>query len=113
MSEYIPDVWVIVEIAGNKVVDSPYHRVLAGWSGGYTGSDVWKMNSGITRIVEHENHYSIYGTTGSVYQCNKGCERFNSYTSSIFASFTEQNSEDIAMTHLNMRDILSRYLVEV
>jgi hypothetical protein len=110
MSEYNPDVWVIVEIAGTKVDDSPYHRVLAGWYGGYAGADVWKMNSGITHIIEHNDYYSIYGTTGSVYQCPKQLERFSMYTSSIFANFAAQNCEEMSITHVKMGDIISRYL---
>lgn len=109
MSEYHPDVWVIVELAGTKVEGSPYHRVLAGWIGGYTGSDVWKMNSGITHIIEHDTHYSIYGTTKSVYQCHKQAERFNNYTHSIFTGFAAQNGDEISITHVNMSDIINRY----
>ena len=112
MSEYNPDVWVIVELAGTKVTeyDGRYHRVLAGWYGGYGGGDSWKMNSGIRRIVDKGNHYEVHGDSGSVYNCYKEIERFSGYTASIYRSFTEQNCEAISVKQVEMKDILEKYL---
>lgn len=44
---YTPDNWVVIKFGGSD----PHYRVLAGWSGGYTTGDSWRMNSG---IVQHE-----------------------------------------------------------
>ena len=46
MSDYSPDRWVVVKIVTAK---ERLYKVFASWSGGYGGSDSWKMNSGITR----------------------------------------------------------------
>ena len=46
MSDYTPDRWVIVKIVTPK---ERLYKVFASWSGGYNGSDSWKMNSGITQ----------------------------------------------------------------
>lgn len=112
MSQYTPDVWVIVELSGNKVQerDGRYHRILAGWYGGYLGSDSWKMNSGITRIIDKGNYYEIHGHSGSIYNCGKEIERFSGYTQSIYQSFTEQNSDEISVKQVEMKDILEQYL---
>ena len=68
---YTPDNWVIIKFKG----DDPHYRVIAGWSGGYTTGDSWRMNSGITKVEETEDSYLFYGSTGSCYKCGK-----NSYT---------------------------------
>jgi hypothetical protein len=64
---YTTDNWVILKIKG----DDPHYRVLAGWSGGYTTGDSWRMNSGITKVEETENSYLFYGSSGSCYKCRK------------------------------------------
>lgn len=71
MSEiYYPDNWAIIKVDG----DDPHYRVLAGWSGGYTTGDSWRMNSG---IVSHEfdgDSWYFYGSSGSCYKC--GCSSY-------------------------------------
>lgn len=65
--EYTPDNWVILKIKG----DDPHYRILAGWSGGYTTGDSWRMNSGITRVEEDKEYFHFYGSSGSCYHCHK------------------------------------------
>lgn len=67
MSRYEPDNWVIIKISGSD----PHYKVLVGWSGGYLSDDSWRMNSGITSVVETETHYDFYGSSGSCYHCHK------------------------------------------
>ena len=64
---YIPDNWVIIKIKG----EDPHYRVLAGWSGGYTTDDSWRMNSGITKVEFRHDQYIFYGSSGSQYICHK------------------------------------------
>lgn len=66
--EYIPDNWVIIRIQHQG---ETYHKVLAGWTGSYTSGDSWRMNSGITKVVEEPLHWLFHGVSGSVYRCNK------------------------------------------
>ena len=65
---YTPDNWVIIKC--NDGVD-PHYRVLAGWSGGYTTGNSWRMNSGITEVNETDEYYYFKGSTGSEYRCGK------------------------------------------
>jgi len=71
---YNPDNWVVV-----KCPTDGHMRVLAGWSGGYTQGDYWRMNSGITECEETEDTFEFHGSSKSVYSCNKGsyCLRMN------------------------------------
>ena len=67
MNSYRPDNWVIIKFDG----PDPHYRVLAGWSGGYTSGTSWKLNSGITKVEDHNDFYRFYGSSGSCYDCNK------------------------------------------
>lgn len=66
MNEYYPDNWVVIRIKG----DDPHYRILAGWSGGYTTGDSWRMNSGITKVEETDDHFLFYGSSSSCYKCH-------------------------------------------
>ena len=62
-----PERWVILKINGPE----PYFRVFAGWRGGYTSGDSWRMNSGIVGVEEDEDYYYFIGHSGSCYKCHK------------------------------------------
>ena len=62
-----PERWVILKINGPE----PYFRVFAGWRGGYTSGDSWRMNSGIVGVEEDEEYYYFEGHSGSWYKCHK------------------------------------------
>ena len=67
-----PEAWVIIKmtnIADDN--DNADYKVFASWAGGYLDSDRWKMNSGISRVEEDEDHYYFYGMSGSCYACHK------------------------------------------
>ena len=68
---YTPDCWVIVEIDHEGVI---YHKVLAGWSGGYLDGDSWRMNSGINGVEVDGDYYLIHGYSGSIYKVHKDAE---------------------------------------
>lgn len=79
---YTPDAWVILRIT-NKESGSTYYRCLGGWYGGFSGSDSWRMNSGIIKIVDAGDYYEIFGCSGSSYHCYKRCERVTMLMQSI------------------------------
>jgi hypothetical protein len=64
---YTPDNWVVIKIKA----DDPHYRVLAGWSGGYTTGDEWRINSGVTKVEFVNDNYIFHGSTGSQYICHK------------------------------------------
>jgi hypothetical protein len=104
-----PDVWVIVELAGNKVPET-YHRVLAGWYGGFASGDSWQLSSGVERIVKNDKVYEIYNTSGSIYRCHEDTERLSGMTANVLASYTAGNSEELSMTQVRLENIHAKYL---
>ena len=87
-SIYRPDLWVIVELKYNDS-EERHRKVLASWYGGYLGSDRWKLSSGITETIEHENHYEFINHSGSIYECGKHMKGMSGFTSGIFNSFVK------------------------
>ena len=87
MSDYSPDRWVIVKITTPK---EHLYKVFACWSGGYTGSDSWKMNSGITRATLVNNRWEFDGYSGSVYSCHKDAYGTNGYGGNVLQNFIDQ-----------------------
>ena len=94
MSEYTPDLWVIVEI------DSPEHgkirKVLGSWYGGFGGSDEWRMNSGIEKVIDQGDYYDVVGYSGSIYKCYKNRVGWSAYTNRVYNNLKKE-LEDINM----------------
>ena len=92
MSEYTPDRWIILEME-QADGEGPICKVFGNWYGGYAGSDSWKLSSGITKIVEHEDRYEIHNVSGSIYECYKNAYGTNFYGSSVLNQFYKQAEE--------------------
>ena len=108
MSEYTPDRWCVIRIPSPK---ETIYKVFASWSGGYAGSDSWKLNSGITRAVLVDGAWEFEGSSGSVYQCRAGAYGTNNYGHGVLDSMIrnaksagtdiEILSEDTDWAHLD------------
>lgn len=79
-----PDKWVVLKI------DNLF-KVMGTWAGGYLYGDSWKLNSGIKKVTEDENHWYFEGFSGSVYKCNKQSYGTTAYGASLIHSW-QQNS---------------------
>jgi hypothetical protein len=86
MNEYTPDRWVVLRI-------NDLYKVLAGWSGGYLHGDSWKLNSGITKVVEDGDYFLFHGYSGSVYRCHKQGYGLNMMTAQMLNTFEKHASE--------------------
>ena len=84
MMEYNPDNWVVV-----KCPSDGHMRVLGGWSGGFTQGNSWRMNSGITRVEGADEHWFFYGSSGSVYRCNKRTYMLKMNNASVWGQLKE------------------------
>jgi hypothetical protein len=84
MSDYQPDRWLVVKIVTPK---QQLYKVFATWSGGYTGSDSWQMNSGITRATLVGDTWEFEGYSGSVYSCHKNAYGTNGYGGNVLQGF--------------------------
>lgn len=93
MTDYNPDNWVIIKITG----EDPHYRVLAGWSGGYTTGDSWRMNSGITKVEESDGCYYFYGSSGSCYICGKNSYGLRNNNYHVWRTLKDRNEDKVEL----------------
>jgi len=95
MRDYTPDRWVVIEIKSPN--EEPIRKVLAGWYGGFTQGDSWRINSGITEVIEHDDRYEFVGSTGSVYRCYKHAYGMSSLMAGIFEHYSNKLKGEIEL----------------
>lgn len=80
-----PDRWVLIKITppGGETT----YKVLAGWWGGYCGSDYWQLNSGVVKAERFEQGWDFHGFSGSVYRCYDHSWGFTGLTADVFEDF--------------------------
>jgi hypothetical protein len=83
---HTPDVWVVVKITNH---DDVMEKVLAGWYGGYMGSDSWQLSSQIDHTAEFKDRYEFKNRSGSLYICYKNRRRMSNHTGSIYTGFEQ------------------------
>lgn len=88
---HMPESWVILEILTKR--PTVVYKVFGMWSGGYLHGDSWRMNSGIDKMGEDDNHYSFTGFSGSTYICKKGAYRIHGYGGSVLSENIEKCKE--------------------
>ena len=94
MSEYLPDNWVVLKMVNES---KTVYKVLAGWSGGYVHGDSWRMNSGITRVEDHETYYSFYGHSGSVYKVWRDRYGLRMNNAGVYNQLKEMHGDAVEM----------------
>ena len=87
MSDYSPDRWVVIKITTST---ERLYKVFASWSGGYGGSDSWKINSGITRATLVDDRWEFDGYSGSVYSCHTQAYGTNGYGGNVLQNFIDR-----------------------
>jgi hypothetical protein len=87
MSNYTPDRWTVVRIHTPTEI---LYKVFASWSGGYGGSDSWKLNSGIVRATLVKDRWEFDGSSGSVYSCHQDAYGTNGYGSAVLSNMISQ-----------------------
>ncbi len=106
MSNYMPDRWVMLKI--QKEGQDPVHKILAGWGGSYTHGASWKLNSGITKVIQEDDQFLFEGSSGSVYECRKNCWGLSAYTALILENFQKNVPEDVTIEVIDEHaDIMS------
>ena len=83
MSDNTPDRWTIIRI---HTPDQVIYKVFACWSGGYTGSDSWQLNSGIVRATFADPYWEFDGSSGSVYRCHRDSYGTNGYGGHVLSN---------------------------
>jgi hypothetical protein len=93
--EYYPDAWVIVKIENKDT----YYKLLAGWYGGYTTSDEWRLNSGITSYEISDTMVVFKGYSDSTYHVSQRSEGMTSLMSSIYNNIHKKSADaDVKFT---------------
>lgn len=87
-----PDKWIILKFT--KSSGEITYKVFANWAGGYLDGDRWRLNSGIERIEEIDDHYLIYGYSGSCYKCRKNSWGTTSYGASLISEWLNTQEEN-------------------
>jgi len=94
MTEYDPDSWVILRIETPKQTG---YKVLGGWGGGYLYGSSWRLNSGIAKIDQTEDHYMIHGHSGSVYKCKKTGQELRTSMMSPYTHLRKSKKATVAL----------------
>ena len=87
MSDYTPDRWTVIRIQATGQI---IYKVFASWSGGFAGSDSWKINSGIVRAAFADPYWKFDGSSGSVYSCHKDSYGTNGYGGYVLNNLIDQ-----------------------
>ena len=106
MLEYTPDRWIVLEFTyGDKVT----RKLFGGWYGGYTGSDSWKLNSGIVGVrINYGTEYEFDGASGSTYYCHLNNYGMAGFQQSILAKWrTQEEAAGIKIKELCLDDIVA------
>ena len=100
MSVYQPDRWCVLEFDNPEV--GKFTKVLAGWSGGYTTGDAWKLSSGIESIEILNDVYTMPHSSGSIYQCHRTAYGLSFLTSNVLNNIVS-NAEKAGVTVRQLR----------
>jgi sulfatase maturation enzyme AslB (radical SAM superfamily) len=103
MSNYTPDRWVVIELSDK---DTTIKKVLAGWYGGYLGSDSWRISSGIAEEADCGEYYEFTNHSGSVYQCRKGSYGMSGLMGSIHNEMVTKYADNYKVKVLEEYDTI-------
>lgn len=98
MSNYTPDRWVVLEFV---TPHETIRKVFAGWYGGFTGSDSWKLNSGIENTHMVDGVYAFEGYSGSTYYCHPHGYGMSGYQTNILTGWIE-DAESMPGWHIRI-----------
>ena len=104
MSTYTPDSWVVLEFVTPQ---ETFRKVLAGWYGGYAGTNSWKLNSGIKKAVFDGNWWLFEGHSSSVYRCNINNYHMSSLMMGVYSVLLKQADErgDVKIRILDLGEV--------
>jgi hypothetical protein len=92
MNTYTPDCWELIKLTEASTGQVTY-KVVAGWYGGFAGSNSWKISSGIKQVIEHNEYFEMPQFSGSSYRCGKGTRRMSSLMHDTVAHYQRRLTE--------------------
>ena len=99
MATYHPDRWVVLEFDYNGEI---IKKVFAGRYGGFVDGDSWKLNSGITKVIDDVKTFTFEGYSGSSYICNKDSYGMSGYMSGIYSSWEKHIAESDGIVKMSV-----------
>ena len=82
---YFPHKWVVIDY-GKEVGFAPQrYAILAGWYGGFAGSDSWKRSSPVVEWDFKEDDLEVTTESGSKYILHKGAIGVTMLTQSLLS----------------------------
>ena len=94
-----PDKWIVVKIEPLGDSGNTHYRVFASYYGGFTGSDSWRLNSGISSVEVENDFFLFHGSSGSLYKCHKDCYGTSGYSYGVLQNL-KANSKSITLTEM-------------
>lgn len=88
---YTPDRWVVLRISHDSA--DPIYKVFASWRGGFTGSDYWQINSGISSVRLENDVYTFTGYSGSIYACHANAYGTITYSQGVLDHMVKNAAE--------------------
>ena len=79
-----PHKWVVIDY-GKECADTQRYAILAGWYGGFAGSDSWKRSSPIAEWDFKEDDLEVSTESGSKYVLHKGAIGVTMLTQSLIS----------------------------
>lgn len=106
MSGYYPDSYKFIRVT-TDYDESSIYKIFAVWNGGYTSSDCWRVNSGITKIEEVDNQYYVHGYSNSVYVIPKMSAAMSSYGERMFKDIqTRAGIDGICVEEVDVKQVI-------
>ena len=96
-----PDKWVILQITKEGL---SVYRLLAGWYGGYLGSDEWRLSSAIISFTKEGGYIYFTSASGSIYKCYMEAEGTTSYTQSKYMYFKSLETDLVKINIMEFKD---------
>lgn len=91
LADIYPDAYQFIRITP-KESDQSIIKLFSAWVGGYSGTDSWRLNSGVKDIEICPNHVRVYGYSGSCYCIHKVQVHMSVYGSNVLSGIVEQAS---------------------
>lgn len=89
LMDIYPDAYQFIRIT-SKDDDQSIIKLFSVWVGGYSGTDSWRLNSGVKDIEICPNHVRVYGYSGSCYCIHKVQVSMSGYGSRVLSGLVEQ-----------------------
>ena len=81
---HFPHKWVVIDY-GEEYAATQRYAILAGWYGGFAGSDSWKRSSPIVEWDFKEDDLEVTTESGSKYVLHKGAIGVTMLTQSLIS----------------------------